>query len=171
MAQEIKHVFLRHIDNIESKNDDSYIVDVKALDKSIILTNIYNNYKNDTNLTSKTYINSGDNESLVFVVKYLNFYKDKDEVPPPEHPIPDNMTLIDIFETEVHIFGDLLNLVLIDKNIPLLKNIINICEELQINVLLMKLSAIACYYMQCLNSIINEDIVVKQLTQTVEIRN
>jgi hypothetical protein len=81
------------------------------------------------------------------------------------------MTLIDIFETETHIFGDLLNLVLIDKNIPLLKNIINICEELQIDILLIKLSAIACYYMQCLNSIINEDIVVKQLTQMIEIKN
>lgn len=106
-------------------------------------TAIYKVHLDANNITVK----SGTEDALIFVVKYINYYNDKDEVPPPEHPLLDNIELKDIFELESHIFGDLLEVPISEKNKMFIKELLQIAAELNIISLLKKLSAILAYNM------------------------
>ena len=145
-------VYITHISNVGKANKankaKSYLVDVGCIKKSVVLFNHFNNA--DQKIQSKPFvINNGDDNALIFIVKYLNFYKDIDEIPPPEHPLL-NIPLNELFDIEQHIFGDLLIISNIDKKINIIKNLVEISEELQLEILLDKLAAISCFYMQSL---------------------
>jgi hypothetical protein len=106
-------------------------------------TAIYKVYLN----TDKIVVESGTEDALVFVVKYINYYNTEDEIPPPEHPLLDNIELKDLFELEAHIFGDLLEVPITEKNKMFIKALMQIAIELNIKTLLKKLAAILAYNM------------------------
>jgi len=147
---EQQYIFLCHNSNIDGPNNlyKTYKVDSKSLRISGKLLYIYNN--NSSNVPLKVIVETGDDEALIFVVKYLNKYKDKDEIAAPEHPLLENVNLDELFEYENDTFGQFLQLDNIEKNIIPIKNVIRIAEELQIKTLVDKLSAILCYYLQSL---------------------
>jgi hypothetical protein len=91
-------------------------------------------------------IKSGNKESLLFVIKYVNYYSDKiDES--PEHPILQDMKLEDLFENELHLFKDLFPTDLENaKRLTYIKNITSISEELNLTILLDKLAVILFHY-------------------------
>lgn len=95
----------------------------------------------------KIIITKGNQDALIFIIKYLNFYSTIEEVPIYDHPLPENVALAELFELEQIIFGDLLNMTNLDQKIVFVKNLIDIAEELDLNVLFEKLSCILCYYM------------------------
>ena len=149
-TNEQQYIFLCHNSNIDGPNNlyKTYKVDSKSLRISGKLLYIYNN--NSSNIPLKVVVETGDDEALIFVVKYLNKYKDKDEIAAPEHPLLENVNLDELFEYENDTFGQFLQLDNIEKNITPIKNVIRIAEELQIKTLVDKLSAILCYYLQSL---------------------
>jgi hypothetical protein len=104
------------------------------------------NSANKTNLKLKetNVIQSGSEEALIFIVKYLNCYENDNEISPPEQPLIENIELKDLFEFEEHIFENLMDF----AKIHLLSNIIKIAEELNMKMLLQKLAAIIAYNMQ-----------------------
>lgn len=112
----------------------TYDVDINAINQSSIL----NNVKKDI------IIKSGSNDAVIFVVKYLNYYANHVEVRPPDYPLPENTNLHELFEHEEHIFGDLLD---IDTKLHLLRDILMVADELNIDSLIKKISAILCYFM------------------------
>lgn len=126
---------------------------IKAVINLSHITNPTNFYKVRTNTISKVLavtehkniiINSGTEDALVFIVKYLNYYETDEEIQPPEHPLMENIELKDMFELEEHIFQDLLDI----KHIVFLGQLIKIAEELDMPLLLKKLAAIIAYNMQ-----------------------
>lgn len=135
-----KSIPLCHISN----KNKTYLVNQKAINKSKSLK-IFD----DVNNCVFT-VRSGNEDAMIFIVKYLNYYKDIEEIPAPEFPLPENISLLEIFEDESHIFDDLL---IFDKTNPdcnkkqdFIQNLLQIAEELQIDILFDKLSAILCYY-------------------------
>lgn len=96
--------------------------------------------------SSSINVKSGNETALNFIVKYLKYYENSKEIPAPEHPLSTDLSLKDIFEYEENIFGELLNTDdKINKSI-FVKNLINQAEELQLEILHDKLSAIMWFY-------------------------
>jgi len=112
----------------------AYNIDIKAINQSSVLKSI------DTSITIK----SGSNDAVIFIVKYLNYYANHVEIRPPDYPLSDNTNLHELFEHEEHIFGNLLD---IDTQLQTLRDILNVAEELDIDSLIKKLSAILCFFM------------------------
>ena len=149
--RDINHdIKLFHIsDNTE------YTVDISALNKSKKLYNVFNVLQNDEARNLGYIVCTGDNKALSFIVDYLNFYKLEntyessiDEIPPPEIPLPENTNLIDIFEFEI-VFDCLIkDDITFSEKKDFINNIINIAEELEMDILIDKLSAIVSYYMK-----------------------
>lgn len=137
-------IFLKH-----TSGNKMYMVDKSAICKSKVLHTMYTKICEENQHKFIHTINSGTEDALIFVVKYLNFYKDKSEIPSPEHPLPENISLIDLFEYEQNIFGDLLNDISdkLETNMSFVSELIKISHELQLDLLLNKLSAIMCFYM------------------------
>jgi len=111
----------------------TYDIDIRAVYQSYVLKNI-----------DSITIKSGSNDAVIFVVKYLNYYANNVEVRPPDYPLADNTNLHELFEHEEHIFGNLLD---IDTQLQTLCNILNVAEELNIDSLIKKISAILCFFM------------------------
>ena len=102
--------------------------------------------KKSKTLDQVNIVRSGNEPSLDFIIKYLNYYDEIDEAPVPEQPLPKDLPLKDIFEYEEHIFGTLLTLDDLENKGIFIKNIMEICIELKLETLLSKVSAIMCYY-------------------------
>lgn len=141
------------INNNNVVNDKTYLMDVSALKKSSVLLKKY-----DSATSNTIYINKGDDDALIFIIKYLHTYKEIGEIAPLEHPLTEESSLTELFEFEEHIFGDLLSEIegdekhirndqIVEKGIRI-KNIIEIAEELDIDTLLKKMYPIMCYHLQ-----------------------
>lgn len=113
-----------------------YNIDINAITQSRVLL--------QHNKNKSIIVKSGSNDAVIFVVKYLNYYANHVEIKPPEYPLADNTNLHELFEGELHIFGILLD---IDAKMQDLKNILNVAEELEIDSLIKKISAIICFFM------------------------
>ena len=101
--------------------------------------------------SSRVNVKSGTEDALIFVIKYINTYSEKFEIPAPDFPLTEDSPLTEIFEYETHIFGDLLNIS--DKQnlqtkLNFITEIVNIAEELGLEILFNKVSAIVCVYIQ-----------------------
>lgn len=118
----------------------TYKIDINSVKQSNVLRQ-NKDYKPVT-------VKSGSNNAVIFVVKYLNYYSNHTEINPPEHPLSDNTNLHDLFEREAHIFGDLLD---IDIQMQYLKDILSVAEELGVESLVQKISAILCFFMMKLS--------------------
>lgn len=116
----------------------TYIIDINAIKQSSVLLHFDN--KKDKPIIVK----SGSNDAVIFVVKYLNYYANHTEIKPPDYPLADNTNLHELFEHEEHIFGNLLD---IDTQLQSLQNILYVAEELDIDSLIKKISAILCFFM------------------------
>lgn len=88
----------------------------------------------------------GSEDAMVFVVNYLNYYADIEEIPAPEHPLSDDIKIL--FDLEQHIFGSLLNKDNIVEKIAFVNDIANIAEYLEMKILMKKCCAILAYYFQ-----------------------
>lgn len=125
-------LYLQHI-----KSSNIYKVNNNAIKLSLMF-----------NLNKTITLDNVSNDAVIFIVKYLNFYSVNEELPPPEHPLLDDISLIDIFELESHIFGDILFTTNIKKNISFINDIVKIATILKMEFLSLKLAAIMCYYTQ-----------------------
>jgi len=115
---------------------------------------------NITNVRSSGINASHSKDALMFVIKYMNAYGDKNEVRAPEQPLIPDVKICELFENEINIFGDIIididNLTTKDallERINYIAEIIRIEELFKLNILLNKLSAIAAYCIQ--NSLIS----------------
>jgi bifunctional N-acetylglucosamine-1-phosphate-uridyltransferase/glucosamine-1-phosphate-acetyltransferase GlmU-like protein len=115
-------------------NKYTYDVDINAINQSSVLKNI------NKSITIK----SGSNDAVIFVVKYLNYYANHVLIRPPDYPLAENTNLHELFEHEEHIFGNLLD---IDTKLHLLRDILMVADELNIDSLIKKISAILCFFM------------------------
>lgn len=115
----------------------TYIIDINAVNQSSIL-------KNNEKIYNPITIKSGSNDAVIFVVKYLNYYAKHVEIKPPDYPLADNTNLHELFEHEEHIFGNLLD---IDTQLHHLQDILTVAEELGVDSLIKKISAILCFFM------------------------
>jgi hypothetical protein len=101
-----------------------------------------------------TNISIGTIEAFTFVLNYINFYGDQDEIPAPEIPLIENMDLKDLFEDEIDIFGELL---ILDKNvmqkIQFIDDIIELTVLMKLDILHDKLAAIVAYFIQNSNDL------------------
>jgi hypothetical protein len=110
---------------------------------------------NITNVRSSGINASHSKDALMFVIKYMNAYGDKNEVRAPEQPLIPDVKICELFENEINIFGDIIididNLTTKDallERINYIVEIIRIEELFNLNILLDKLSAIATYCIQ-----------------------
>lgn len=126
-----------------NESDNVYKVSIKALGKSTVL-DLY--YTECDNVNTKPHVvNYGTEDALIFVVKYLNYYNETEEILAPEQPLLD-MTIKDIFELEEHIFGSLLAL---DTDIKRTSvgSLLAVADGLHVTALTNKLAAIVAYNM------------------------
>jgi hypothetical protein len=121
----------------KSNPKNSYKIKIEASKMSDLLNKL---------LIDKIYtycVSSGTEDTLIFIIKYLNHYSTIDEVSPPEQPLIENMTLRELFELEEGIFDTLLNTI---DNFQIISNLTKIAEELNMKILTSKLASIICYH-------------------------
>jgi hypothetical protein len=94
-------------------------------------------------------VESGNPQSLIFIVNYMNFYSDKvDEE--FDHPIADAVSIKELFGEDIAIYTDLIptdNETKNKDNIKHINNIVEIATELKLYTLLDKLAIILYFYM------------------------
>lgn len=148
---EVENFFF--LSSINSKEENKLKVSAAILSKAHYLKGLYDDFysavENDSKIIPCFYVNSGDKESLMFVVKYLNTYANIDEIDPPEQPMVDNMDIMDIFESEVNIFGESLDISKVEESLPLITNVLKIAEELKLEKLYKKTNALLWFYSTC----------------------
>ncbi|MGL5934887.1 MAG: hypothetical protein ACRCZI_04615 [Cetobacterium sp.] len=138
-----------YINHIKASPEKRLKIATSVINKSDILKDMYENaFEKDITIIPVIYTHCGNYDSLVFVVKYLNTYKDSEEMPAPEQPLLDNVEIDDIFEYEMHIFGDLLYFDNISDNINTVANILKVSKELGLQTLYKKMCAISAIYVQ-----------------------
>jgi hypothetical protein len=140
-----KPLFLSH----KSNKDKKYKLNTAALSKSSTLMQIYNNMSKFALEQKIIYITEGNESTLIFIVKYLNFYAEIIEIPAPDYPMLEDVKLKDLFDDIEHnIFDDLLQLdSQYEKNLMFMKNLLKIAEALNMEILLKKITTIIAYYM------------------------
>lgn len=127
---------------------------IKHLDNSIIYKVNNNAVKIAKRIdpTNINIINIGSEKSMIFIIKYLNYYSTNEEIIAPEKP-SEIQSLIELFELEVNIFGELLNIHNIEQNKYFVNELINIALKLDMPILVDKLHDIMAYYMMSINNI------------------
>jgi hypothetical protein len=148
-----QHLYIIHASCVtESEtNNKKYLLDKSALDKSIVLKDAYDTLINESpDQIPLITVKCGNEDALIFIIKYLNTYKNEEEAPAPPSPLPDAMHLDDVFANERHIFEKLLIIdssTDINKKIKEIAPMLAITTELKLDILHNKLAAIISKYM------------------------
>lgn len=126
---------------IEVKNISELIYGICENDKTII-----------NNVTVPICVTSGTHEAYMFIIQYMDFYKNKSELEEPPQPL-EKSSLIEIFKEEKLIFGDLLEIKkFTKKEYRELSDIIYMANYMSMKKLLYKICAILAYYIRDLPS-------------------
>jgi hypothetical protein len=97
-------------------------------------------------------IMEGDLPEFTFIMRYLDFYKSLPEIEPPEHPLPRDKPINEIFEFEYVIFKEILESDDIEANIILMANVIYLANYLEMEKFYIKACAILAYKIQLIST-------------------
>ncbi len=125
------------VDNIKKSGFLSTLTD---MDKTII------------NSDKAVIITEGNINEFNFIMKYLDFCENIPEIEPPEHPLPRDKTINEIFELEYIIFEEVLDENYIERNIKLLADVVNLANHLEMEKLYIKACALIAFNLQLIKT-------------------
>ncbi len=145
---EKEYVLLAHKNNPGT----CFKLSVENVKKSGLLKALIESDQTIINSNIPIEISEGNFPEFNFIMKYLDFYDGVPEIAPPEHPLPRDKPINEIFEFEYVIFKEVINPDEVETYIVLLSNVIHLANHLEMETFYKKICAIIAYYIQLIQT-------------------
>ena len=138
-----EHIYISH----KNDPDTKYEISIGNIKKSKFLETAV--YLDSTIINSEKsiIINEGSLPEFNFIIRYLDFYENCDEIDPPEHPLVKDKLIHEIFEFEYVVFKDIIDMENFNERILLLRNILYLANYMEMEKFYKKIAAILAYYL------------------------